>query len=314
MTGIRAAVAIALFTVSVAFSADPTLLALMPAEAKVVGGINVTTTSTSPFGQFVLSQIQPDDSEFKKFVAATGFDPRTNLQEIVFAGTIPGGQKGTGLVAARGTFNGPQIFAAATLHGGTTFQYNGVDVLRGKGDDAALAIFDGSVAIAGNEELVKRAIDQRARGVTLDQRIAGKVNEVSSKFDAWLVSQAPVGTLAGIAPNAQANAAMKSTAMQAIEQTSGGVRFGNIVQIAGEAVTRTDKDAVALVDVIRFVTGLMQMHREKNPEIAKFAPLLDSLEVKAAASTVQVSLSIPQTDLEQLMKSKKGVRRAAVKQ
>jgi hypothetical protein len=314
MIRIRSAVAIALFTVSAAFAADPTLLALMPGDSKVIGGINVTSTSISPFGQFVLSQMKTEDAAFNKFIAATGFDPRTHLQEIVFTGTVPGAQKGTGLVAARGTFNAAQIFAAAKTDGATTFQHNGIEVLRGKSKDGAVAFLDSTIAIAGDEEMVKHAIDQRTSGVTLDAKLAAKVSEVSSQFDAWMVSHAPVGTFAGAAPNAQANAAMKSTAMQAIEQTSAGVRFGSIVQISGEAVTRTDKDALALVDVIRFVTGLMQMHRQKNAEIAKFASLFDSLEVKATASTVQMSLSIPQADLEQLIKARTTVRRAAVRQ
>ena len=101
--------------------------------------------------------------------------------------------------------------------------------------------------------------------------------------------------------------------MQSIEQTSGGVRFGSIVEIAGEALTRSDKDALALADVIRFMTGMLQMQRGKNPEAARFANLLDSMEVKTAASTVHLSLSIPQADIEKLMPArKKSVKRAAV--
>jgi hypothetical protein len=137
---------------------------------------------------------------------------------------------------------------------------------------------------------------------------------VSSRFDAWLVSQAPVGTFAGAAPNAQTNNVIKSNALQAIQQTSGGVRFGNIVEFSGEALTSSDKDAVALADVIRFAVGMMQMHRAKNPEIEKFAGLLDSLEVKATASTVQLSMSVPQANLEELMKTRKAsARRAALR-
>jgi hypothetical protein len=313
MTRIRSAAAIALFTISSAFAADPALLSLMPGDAKVVGGINVVTTATSPFGQFVLSQMKDGGETFRKFVATTGFDPRTQLTEVVFSGNPVSGQRGSAIVAARGSFNGPQIFAAAKAEGATTFQYNGVEVLRGKGGDGAIAVLGSDLAIAGDEEMVKRALDQRGGSVTLDPKIAAKANDVSSRFDAWLVSRAPVGSFAGAAPNPQAGAAMTSNAMQAIEQTSGGVRFGNIVQISGEAITRSDKDALALVDVIRFVTGMMQMHREKNPDIAKFATLLDSMEVKAEASTVQLSLSVPQTDIEQLMKSKRTSRRAAAR-
>ena len=312
MISIRSSVAIVFFACSAAFAADSTLLALMPGDAKVVGGINVTSTAASPFGQLMLSRIAADDAAFRKFVAATGFDPRTHLQEVLFAGSLIAGQRNSGLVAARGTFNGAQIIAAAKSTGATTFQHSGVEVLRGKAGDGAVAFLDAATVVAGDEEMVKRALDQRARGVTLDPKITAKVADVSSRFDAWLVSTAPVGTFAGVAPNQQANAAMKSAAMQAIEQTSGGVRFGTVVQISGEAITKTDKDALALADVIRFMIGLIQIRRDNNPEIGKFASFLDTLEVRTNASTVQVSLSIPQEDLEQLINAKKTVRRAAV--
>jgi hypothetical protein len=313
MTRLRFALAAAVFTISTAFAADPALLALVPPEAKVVGGMNVDRTAASPFGRFLLSQVKEEDAAFQKFVSSTGFDPRRDLREVVFAGISAPGQKGHGLVVARGVFNGPQIFAAAKAEGATASTYKGVELLKHKSDSASFAILDGNIAIAGDEAMVKRAIDQRGGKVALDAKIASKVNDVSVRFDAWLVSSAPVGNFAGAAPNAQAGAAMKSTAIQSIEQTSGGVRFGNIVEIAGEALTRSDKDALALVDVIRFISGMLQMQREKNPEAARFAGLLDTMDVKAVASTVHLSLSVPQADIEKLIKPKRAVRRAAVR-
>jgi hypothetical protein len=56
---------------------------------------------------------------------------------------------------------------------------------------------------------------------------------------------------------------------------------------------------------------MMQLQRDKNPEVAKFAALLDTLELKATGATVSLSLSIPESDLETVMKSKPRVRRRA---
>lgn len=292
--------------------AESQLLPLIGPEAKVVGGINVDRTAASLFGQFLLSQIQEDDADFRKFIEATGFDPRRDLREVVFASASgPTGQHQPGLVLARGTFNGPQIFAVAKTDGSTVSRYKGVDLLKAKGPASYVAILDGSIAIAGDEALVKGAIDRRNSSTSLDAKFAAKVNEVSARYDAWIVSSAPVSQFAGAAPDRNMGGAMRSDAMQAIEQTSGGVRFGNVVEIAGEAVTRSAKDAQALVDVVRFLSGMAQMNREKNPQFGNFALLLDSIQVKADASTVHFSASIPETELEQMLKSKKKVRRAA---
>jgi hypothetical protein len=254
--------------------------------------------------------MKEDDASFGKFVTATGFDPRLHLREVMFAGTAVPGKKHIGIVGARGTFNSAQIINAAKLQGATTTTYKGVELLKHK-DEAVLAILDGTLALAGDEAHVKRAIDQRGTTTGLDPKILAKVNDVSARFDAWLVSTGPVSNFSRAAPNAQAQNAMKNPALQAIEQTSGGVRFGTIVEFVGEAVTRTEKDAQSLVDVIRFIAGMMQMHRDKSGEAARFAKLLDSMEAKSAGNTVHLLLSIPQTDVEQLMKPRRAVRRAA---
>ena len=104
---------------------------------------------------------------------------------------------------------------------------------------------------------------------------------------------------------------LKNNAIQSIEQTSAGVHFGNMVQFSGEAITRTEKDATALADVLRFLAGMMQLQRDRNPEVAKFAALLDSLEVKATGSTVSLSLAVPEADLENTMKPRTRIRRRA---
>jgi len=76
----------ALLVVQVAaFAADPGLLSLVMPDAKVIAGLQVDQAKTSQFGQYVLSHMQPDDANFKKFMADTGFDPRRDVGEIVMA-------------------------------------------------------------------------------------------------------------------------------------------------------------------------------------------------------------------------------------
>ena len=196
MTKFGFAVAVILLAVSTTFGADPGLLALVPADAKVIGGINADRTAASPFGQFLLSKVNEDDGGFQKFVTATGFDPRRDLREIVFAGATVPGQKGNGLVAARGSFNATQIFAAAKAQGATTTIYKGVELLQHKNDRGGFAILDGSIALAGDDAGLKRAIDQRGASVTLDAKLLRKINELSANFDAWLVRALPSVLLA----------------------------------------------------------------------------------------------------------------------
>ncbi len=68
-------------------SSSVDLLNFATSDAQVLVGVNVTAAKNSPFGQFVLSQMQSGGSNFETFLTGTGFDPRTDLNEVVIAST-----------------------------------------------------------------------------------------------------------------------------------------------------------------------------------------------------------------------------------
>lgn len=301
----------ALLAASALFGADQALLALVNPDAKVVGGIHVSRTLSSPFGQFLLSRMNAEDRHFREFTTLTGFDPRRDLREVVFSSTADAANQRAGVVVARGVFNGPQILASARTKGHvTTTNYKGVDILQSP-DGGGLAFLDGSLAIAGDLENVRKAIDRRAASAVPPS--LQKASILMNRYDAWMVSTAPVGRFAGAAPN-QVQGPLNSNAMQGILETSGGVTFDSLVLIEGEALTRSEKDAQALIDVVKFVTGMLQMHSGNNPKWPQIEPILNSLEMRPEASTVKFSLRIAEADLEQLVKPAKApARRAAVR-
>jgi hypothetical protein len=293
---------------------DPALLRMVPAGAKVVAGIDVQTAAASPFGQFVLARAQQGDEDLQKLVQATGFDPRRDITELLFVSLDTTRPRGSGLVLARGRFDIDRLIAYAQAHTKATVgSYSGVNLVSiGDGGHGAFAFLDANTAVAGDAANVKAALDRRSGGVTLEQQVASKVQDMSASYDAWMVTAGgfdgrfmpPMG--AG-SPKTPVNGAV----LQSIEQTSGGVKFGSTVQLAGEAVTRSDKDASALVDVLSFFTSMIQLNRER-PEVAQFATALDSLKVSAAGPAVRVTMSIPEADLERIMSQPKAAPKKRV--
>src|SRR5690242_3370229 len=101
-------------------AADPGLVNLVMPDAKVLAGVNVDQAKSTPFGVYVLGQIQAQAAQHLQQVSAlTGFDPTRDLHEILIASNgVPGGH--TGLVLARGNFDANKIQGAALAGGGTT--------------------------------------------------------------------------------------------------------------------------------------------------------------------------------------------------
>jgi hypothetical protein len=173
------------------------------------------------------------------------------------------------------------------------------------GDKQGRVLFlSDSSALAGDMESVQSAVTRRNQAG--DPKVLQLVADLSSKHDAWVHTLKPLSTLGGAMRNGQANP------LQGVVQASGGVRFGDTARLEGMAVARSDKDATALHDVLKFVAGMVQLNREQNPQAEKLATLLDNLKISVSGSKVNVELSIPQAEMEKLFESfRPGVQRAA---
>jgi hypothetical protein len=286
---------------TVASAADPQLLNLVMPDAKVLSGFNVDQIRVSPFGQFILSQMMID-SGFNELVSVTGFDPRRDVHEVVMAS--PGDpQRKVALLVVRATFDSARVVALAQSSGVTPENYHGAILLTPGKKEAiphGVAFLDNAIVIAGDLDSVRAAIDRRGTTSGLSTDVLNKVTQTSAGQDAWIVSSVPFSSLAAVAPDRNVKGALQGDLLKSVEQASGSLRFGNIIEVNGELAAHTAQDASSLADVLRFLLNLAQS--SASGQAAQFATLLKSLTVSAQASAVKLSVSIPETDLETLFK------------
>jgi hypothetical protein len=64
---------------------------------------------------------------------------------------------------------------------------------------------------------------------------------------------------------------------------------------------RSDKDAQAMADVIRFLVTMVQAHRERDPATGNLTSLLDTVTLNTNANITQVALVLPEAQAEQLL-------------
>ncbi len=177
----------------------------------------------------------------------------------------------------------------------------------------AMAFLNPTTALAGDITSVKAAIDRKLSNAPADSTVFNKAQQASSNNDFWFVTLVPLSNFSGSIPDANLSGAMQGNLFAAINQASGGVRFGDTVTISAEAITRSEKDAQALVDVVKFFAGLVQLNRQKDPAVGQVATLLDTLQATASGSTTTISLAIPELQLEQLLNSAQPHGQAHVK-
>jgi len=281
-------------------AADQQLLNLVMPDAKILAGVNVVQAKTSPFGLYLVAQIQGQDKQLQEIEAQTGFDPTRDLHELLLAstGTQP---HGSGLTLARGTFKPEKIDAAAQSAGGVSESYKGVTIVEDSKRNTGFAFLKANIAIAGDVASVKAAIDRQTLPAMLPAALLVKVNQLSSMEDAWAISEVPPPVIHSVinAPNAPN---IPTTVFQNIQQATGGVKFGpHVVVITAELQADTAQNATALANVLQFLLNLAEMHAQQNPQAGT---VLKSTNIAANGNLVNVSLSVPEAEAEALIELK----------
>mgnify|MGYP006998743006 CR=1 FL=1 len=286
-------------------AADATMLNLVMPDAKVIMGADFDRLTNSPFGQHVLSLMNLEGKEFESFISATGFDPRRDLREVLVASQVVEGNIGAAsIVVVRGTFDETKLTALASVKGGAVSSYNGVNLIAGPPNPRhagpTIGYLGGGYLILGQDAAVKAAIDRRQAAKPLDASLAARIQSAGGQYHAWVVTTTSPSDLAGRVRNPNVAGAMKGNVLQAIESVSAGLRFGANVELGGEANTRSDRDATALIDVMRF---LVSMATSNAPPA--FGKIAETLQLTSEGAMVRFSASIPEADFEKLFQPRR---------
>src|SRR5579872_2380606 len=276
---------------------DQQLLGMVMPDAKVLAGVNVTSAVNSSFGKYLLAQMAPKEQEFQQMAVLTGFDPRTDLIELL-AATNGAANATSGLALAKGTFNLGAITNLATTHGATIQTYNGATLVLDPNSKTPGGIaFLGSIAVAGPLDQVKAAIDRQSKPSTIDSNLKSQAQALSGNQDAWVVSiigpppmQLPTGAAGGtnIMP---ANTLTQITGGQA------GVTFGDPVVVTAQATADNATDANNLAGMLQLMVNMAKMQADKNPEAAQLA---NALTVGVTGNVINVKFTIAQADIQKL--------------
>lgn len=292
--------AVLLFAASAFGGVDPVLLNLVMPDAKVLTGIQVDQTVASPFGQYLLAQMQSGDAGFLQFVAATGFDPTHDLTQVIAATGDTTVNLNNAVVLGRGSFLVTQITAAVTANGGTVTPYGGFSVLtgpQGKSSNGALVFLNNTTTVMGGLPAVQAAIDRWNAHATYTGNLATSAQTVGGANSAWFTTLTPLSDFLNGKLPGNAGGLSQNNLFQSVIASSGGINFGaNAIVVTADALTTSPQNAQALVDVLKFLVSMIQTNNTSQP----VATLADAATFTANGATTHLSLSLSEQQAEQL--------------
>ena len=291
--------------VSALASVDTGLMALIPANSKIVAGIDIQKCRGSEFGQYLLSKSQANDAHFDQFMMQTGFDPRSDLQSLIMTTNDDGNNRphSNFAILARGNFDQTKIRSLALSKGAVADTYQGVSLLIHKdhGQSVAIGFPDTGVAVMGDLDSIHSVVQNLRAPSILDTDLTNRIDAAGNTNDAWFVSTVG-GAMIGKHFSAETGGQManQAQALQSIRAASGGVVFGSTIGVTFDAATRSEQDATSLADVFRFVASMVQMQRQQDPRAGIVAASLDNMQLKNSGDSVHIGFSMSEKSLEQM--------------
>jgi hypothetical protein len=291
-------------------AADPQLLKLIMPDVKVISDVNVAQAKLTPFGQYVLGQME--NAGIQQLVAVTGFDPRQDLTELLCASNGAAQPAGTsGIALATGIFNPTKIAAVAAQDGSVSEIYQGVTILEDPKKVNGVAFLNTGLMAAGDIADVKAAIGRQSAPTTLPASLISQINMLSNTEDAWVLSNISPASLNPAAatnkPESVDGVTIPANLLQQVQSGWAGVKFGANITLTAQAQTTTAQDATNLAGLLQLLQNIAQMQASQNPNAAAFGR---SVAITAQGTAVNISASLPEDQFQKLVQSKPANRSA----
>lgn len=320
--GALVALAVAFPTPARAGQLGADMIALFPKNVGEFGYADLKKARTMKWYPQLQEQLLPERfRQFEKFLASTGNDPNTSVNEIAWAlvaegigtkaeGTgsdvVPNGEEVVGI--AIGSFNQDaadayfkkQKLPTTTIHGYTLYAFG-----TGTGSSDLFFFFiDGSTAAYGHKSVLEKMIAVRfgdEDGLLRNDKFFNLINEANTGSDVWLVTNPAYTRLAvqQLAPEIEQfpEAAKLVTRMQ---NTIINVDAGSDLEAKIQAVCGSTDDANTLGQLLQAGLLLKKYQAQKdNPDLAG---LLDQVRVTPGGDRVTLQMSLSDDQMTALIR------------
>jgi hypothetical protein len=270
---------------------DNVLIRMVPTGTTSLAGARMDQIKATEFYRKLLEQSKLPQLE--TFATETGFDPRRDVRELLFASTPTGG-----VLLARGSFQikpEPLKEAKAKLvrHGEYniyTFDANGFCVL------------DQTLAAAGDVKSVEAALDEWTSGShTSAAPLLAHAKQIDPKSQFWGVSTGFATFLADNMPRAggRAGGIDFSKIFRGLEDTSFQAEFTTGFKADLRGSTATEQDAVTLRDTAKGLIGFGRLSVPENQ--SEMLKLWDGITVEQDGKSVGIRADIAQNLIDKLV-------------
>lgn len=303
---------------------ERSLLALLPPDATTLVGVDVERLKqTAVYRRFeeenrITGSI--GDSHFNDFMAATGFDPRRDVQELLIAAlpvAASADPSASQFVAvARGQFNVGAIGRKLRQEKAVVENYRGFEVFSSKRraepprsrnqsprEPGAFTFLDEKTALAGTRGALLAAIDRKAGGgpsLLSNAALLGRAQTIGATSQVWAVSESPGEVVTRALPKDNSVQSSNFARIFAgMKNSTFALDLMNGLDLRAAGVCKTPEDAKTLGDAARGFVAIGRLTvSQKEPELMA---VFDGIRVEERNTELDISVRVDPANFEKLL-------------
>jgi hypothetical protein len=231
--------------------------------------------------------------QIDQFAAETGFDPRRDVRELLYATTAQGS-----VMMARGTFH---------IHAGRGTNVKNIrhgDYMIVASGMAGYCVLDSTLALAGEVPVMESTLDEWKSGThALAQPLLARAVTVNPQSQFWGVSTGVGNFLADHPPMAGSGLDF-SKIFRGLQDTWFQADLSTGFRGEVHGVTATEKDAMSLRDAVRGIVGLGRLNTPEDQ--SDMLKVWDGIVVDQQARSIAIKADIPQDLVDRIIAMLRG--------
>lgn len=269
------ALIVLLLSARILLAADPPFAEYVPADTKVLAGVQLHAMLDSYWGKAMVEEVQRASGDaWARQLPLKGIDVTKDIDELWIASPSTD-QKAPALIILRGRFDKSHLPAAIG-------RYHAVPLIPLDAKrEHLLAIMDPSTIFAGDRANVERAIDRRGLKA-VDAHLATAATALRARYWIW-----------SVADHLDAAPAARN-ALQAFDSVKGfefGLSLDRDLEVAAQIHLRTAEDAQKLLASLAIFQALAKGQQNGGSQL--------NIESRVAGTNLDFSLRIPEDELRQ---------------
>ncbi|HKD05978.1 MAG TPA: hypothetical protein VKB79_08750 [Bryobacteraceae bacterium] len=264
---------------------DNVLARMVPPGSTSLSGARMDQIKATEFYKRLVEQRKLPQVD--RFAAETGFDPRRDVRELLFASNATGG-----VLLARGVFplHPPAPNAKPVRHGRYTIQTF---------DESGFCVLDGTLAAAGDLKSLEAALDEWVSGKhTAAQPLLARARGVDPGSQFWGVATGFASFFSDNMPRA-AGGVDFSKIFRGLQDSWFQADFTTGFKGMVHGVTATEQDAINLRDTAKGLIGFGRLSVPENQ--SEMLKLWDGITVDQEGRNVSIRADIRQNLVDRLV-------------